>query len=67
MKFAWVLAFVAVFFLSCGKNSDPIPNVSVNFEASLSDPRLSGLNIAGGVVLITGYGVAGLILYHEPD
>ena len=67
MKFAWVLAFVAVLFLSCGKNSDPIPNVSVNFEASLSDPRLSGLNIAGGVVLITGYGVAGLILYHEPD
>jgi nitrite reductase/ring-hydroxylating ferredoxin subunit len=67
MKFAWVLALVSVFFLSCGKNSDPIPNVSVNFEASLSDPRLSGLNIAGGVVLISGYGVAGLILYHEPD
>src|ERR1700748_246505 len=67
MKFAWVLAFAAVFFLSCGKNSDPIPNVSVNFELPLSDPRLTGLNIAGGVVLISGYGVAGLIIYREPD
>jgi nitrite reductase/ring-hydroxylating ferredoxin subunit len=67
MRYAVILTFIAITFLSCGKNTDPIPNVSVNFEAPISDPRLSGLNTAGGVVLLSGYGVAGLILYREPS
>ena len=44
-----------------------IPDVPVNFHAPLSDPRLSRLNSAGGVVVIMGYGVAGLIIYRRPD
>jgi len=67
MKLIYALAVTSLFFSSCGKNSDPIPNVAVNFEAPLTDPRLAGLTAGGGVVLISGYGVAGLILYHEID
>jgi nitrite reductase/ring-hydroxylating ferredoxin subunit len=51
----------------CGKGGNVLPYVAVNFEAPLTDPRLSALNAPGGVVLISGYGVAGLILYREPD
>jgi len=67
MKKVYFVMMIAMTCLSCGKNSDPIPNVGVDFEDSLQDPRLSALNSAGGVVLISGYGVAGLILYREPD
>jgi nitrite reductase/ring-hydroxylating ferredoxin subunit len=67
MKLIYTIAIIAVLFISCGKNSDPIPNVAIDFEAPLTDPRLTALNPAGGVVLISGYGVAGLILYHEPN
>jgi len=50
--------------MACAKTGDVIPNVGVNFEASLSDPRLSALKTTGGAVVIDGYGVAGLIIYH---
>jgi nitrite reductase/ring-hydroxylating ferredoxin subunit len=66
MRRALALVIIAVFFFSCGKNADPIPNVAVNLELPLTDPRLSALNTPGGLVLINGYGVAGLILYHSP-
>jgi nitrite reductase/ring-hydroxylating ferredoxin subunit len=67
MKKVYFLLSVTMLCFSCAKNPDPIPNVAVDFEDSLSDPRLSALNGAGGVVLINGYGIAGLILYREPD
>jgi len=65
-KLLFLLAIISC-FLSCGKSGDVIPNVAVNFQASLLDPRLTALNTPGGAVLIGGYGVAGLILYREPD
>jgi len=62
------LALAIVAGTGCGKtDSSYIPDVPVNFQDALSDPRLSNLSVAGGAVLINGYGVAGLILYHEPD
>jgi nitrite reductase/ring-hydroxylating ferredoxin subunit len=67
MKKLLYLIVVPFLCLSCIKSGDAVPNVSVNFSAALTDPRLSTLNIAGGVVLISGYGVAGLILYRESD
>ena len=67
MKKLLVLTVITLCWLSCGKSGDVIPNVAVNFQASLLDPRLSALNTAGGAVLISGYGVAGLILYREAD
>ncbi|MEO6520382.1 MAG: hypothetical protein ABIN91_01785 [Mucilaginibacter sp.] len=52
--------------LSCGKtDSSYIPNVSVNFNAPLTDPRLSKLTAFGGAVVISG-GVLGIIIYRSP-
>ena len=67
MKKLLVLLIVPSLFLSCGKSGDVVPSVPVNFQASLTDPRLAPLNASGGYVVITGYGVAGLILYRRPD
>ncbi|MDB5133201.1 MAG: hypothetical protein JWR02_2950 [Mucilaginibacter sp.] len=64
-----LLLFFTVIFclLSCGKSGDVVPYVPVNFQATLTDPRYSALNVPGGAVLVNGYGVAGLILYREAD
>jgi nitrite reductase/ring-hydroxylating ferredoxin subunit len=54
--------------ISCGKDDGSyVPTVGVNLQAPLSDPRVSALNAIGGSVLINGYGVAGLVIYHKPD
>jgi nitrite reductase/ring-hydroxylating ferredoxin subunit len=62
-----LLAVITLSFFSCGKSGDVIPNVSVNFQADINDPRLSALHSPGGAVIVNGYGVAGLILYREAD
>lgn len=62
-----LLTAITLTSISCGKSGDVIPNVAVNFQASITDPRLSALNALGGSVFISGYGVAGLILYREAD
>jgi nitrite reductase/ring-hydroxylating ferredoxin subunit len=67
MKQLLLLLTIALTLLSCGKSVDVIPSVAINFQASLTDPRLSALNVRGGAVLINGYGVAGLVLYREAD
>lgn len=57
-----------VFLLAgCGKENLVIPDVPVNFNSPLSDPRLSRLNSPGGAVTINGYGVAGLVIYRRAD
>lgn len=62
----WLIGVMGL--ISCGKgDSSYIPYVSVNFQAPLSDPRISKLTSAGGAVTINGYGVAGLVIYREPD
>ena len=67
MRKILLLLVIASTALSCGKGGDVIPDVAVNFQASINDPRVSALHVAGGAVLISGYGVAGLILYREAD
>jgi nitrite reductase/ring-hydroxylating ferredoxin subunit len=67
MKKLLLLISIALTALSCGKSGDVIPSVAVNFQAAITDPRLSALNARGGAVLISGYGVVGLILYREAD
>src|ERR1700761_8430586 len=67
MKKLFILLAIAITSLSCGKSGDVVPDVSVNFSASITDPRLSALNVPGRAVLINGYGVEGLILYRESD
>lgn len=51
--------------ISCGKDPSGVPDTPVNFRASLGDPKYSGLSYAGNYVEITGYGVAGLIIYRN--
>ncbi|MDF3078214.1 MAG: hypothetical protein K0S09_2103 [Sphingobacteriaceae bacterium] len=53
--------------LSCGDKGVLVPDVPVNFHASLNDPRLNALNGAGGAVSLNGYGVAGIIIYRRAD
>jgi nitrite reductase/ring-hydroxylating ferredoxin subunit len=62
-----LLAVITLSCFSCGKSGDVIPNVSVNFQADVNDPRLSALHSPGGAVIINGYGIAGLIIYREAD
>lgn len=63
-----LMAILLMLCASCVKGDGSyIPSVSVNFQTSLSDPRLSKLAGIGGSVTISGYGVAGLILYREAD
>jgi nitrite reductase/ring-hydroxylating ferredoxin subunit len=65
MKRAGFLVMLVMCCMACAKTGDVVPNVGVNFEASLSDPRLAALKTTGGAVIIDGYGVAGLIIYHS--
>jgi nitrite reductase/ring-hydroxylating ferredoxin subunit len=67
IKKIFLLAVIGLTYLSCGKPTDNIPYVSVNFEADINDPRLSALRSPGGAVIIPGYGVAGILIYREPD
>ncbi len=61
-----LLVLILLMSVACVKNDGSyIPSVPVNFQAPLSDPRLSKLGGIGGVVLISGYGVAGLLLYRD--
>lgn len=59
-----IMAVIILSCLSCGKTGDVVPNVSVNFQMSITDPRLNALHNTGGAVLIPGYGFKGLIIYH---
>jgi len=67
MRKLCLLTLLALAFFSCGKSSEVVPNVAINFTADVNDPRLSALHSPGGAVIIQGYGVAGLILYREAD
>lgn len=67
MKYLYSLLFISVLLSSCGKDTSFIPDVAVNFSLPLTDPRLSRLSSPGGAVLISGYGIAGLVLYRRTD
>jgi nitrite reductase/ring-hydroxylating ferredoxin subunit len=62
-----IAAMLMLTCFACGKGGAVVPNVSVNFEADVNDPRLAALKSPGGAVIIPGYGVAGLLLYREAD
>ena len=63
------LGLVMVIMLSaaCAKEENFLPNIPVNFSSPLTDPRLSRLSSAGGAVSLSGYGIAGLIIYRRAD
>jgi nitrite reductase/ring-hydroxylating ferredoxin subunit len=61
-KFIMIL-LTGVCLLSCGKG-DPVPSIPVNFQSPIN-PKYSALNSPGGYAVVSGYGVAGLILYNS--
>ena len=65
MRQTGLVAVLMLLCLSCVKSGDVIPNVAVNFQGTLVNPALSKLQAPGGAVIIPGYGVAGIIIYHE--
>jgi nitrite reductase/ring-hydroxylating ferredoxin subunit len=67
MRYLYSIFFVFVLFSSCGKDDGFIPDVAVNFNLPLTDPRLSRLSSPGGAVLIPGYGIAGIVIYRKTD
>lgn len=61
----WYCLLLVLMSAGCGKGDNSyVPSVSVNFQAPLADPKLTKLNSVGGSVVISGYGVAGLIIYR---
>lgn len=68
MKFRSVLALSILLLLSCGKDDGTyIPDVYVNYTIPINDPSMSALNSPGGAVVISGHGVAGIIIYRRAD
>src|SRR5476649_528389 len=62
------LVLLTLSLISCAKDSgDVIPSVAVNFQAALSDTRISKLSALGTAVIVNGYGVAGLLIYRRND
>ncbi len=65
MRWVYAIAFLLLFSLGCGKSTDPIPNVPVDFSVSLQSPAYSKLRSPGSSVTIPGVGIAGVIIYHD--
>lgn len=63
IRAAWLVLLV-VLLNSCGKESNRVPDVAVNYNSLLTDPTLLNLSSSGRAVIINGYGVSGLILYR---
>jgi len=61
------LLMIIMLSTACAKEENYLPNIPVNFSSPLTDPRLSRLSTAGGAVSLTGYGIAGLIIYRRAD
>ncbi len=58
------ILFMVILATSCAKEDGIIPDLPVNFKAPLTDPRLSRLSAPQGAVSLTGYGVAGIIIFN---
>ena len=60
------LIFMVVLNISCAKENY-LPNIPVNFSSPITDPRISSLSAPNGFVSLTGYGIAGIIIYRRSD
>ncbi|CAM4329771.1 hypothetical protein SAMN06265348_11035 [Pedobacter westerhofensis] len=63
VRAAWVIVLVLI-LSGCGKATNVVPDVAVNLNLPLTDPRLINLSSSGRAVIINGYGVSGLVLYR---
>ncbi|UKT62540.1 Rieske (2Fe-2S) protein [Pedobacter mucosus] len=63
MKYFYSILFVFVLFSSCGKGDNYIPEVAVNYNITITEFSLKAVN---NVLLVSNYGVAGLIIVKTP-
>ncbi len=62
-KFA--LVYFCIVLFACSESIDsPIPNIPVNVQIDLQNPRYLSLQTIGGVVMLEG-GYRGIIVYHK--
>jgi nitrite reductase/ring-hydroxylating ferredoxin subunit len=62
------MALSILLLSSCVKEDGTyIPDVYVNYTVPINDPSMSALNSPGGAVVISGHGVAGIIIYRRQD
>lgn len=54
IKHFLLISLAALVLTSCNKKNDVIPDVTVDFSLSLTDPQFTPLNVIGGAVLIDG-------------
>lgn len=59
-----VILLLVLTLAGCGKENLAIPNVPVNLNIQLTDPRLIRLSSPGGAVALEDYGVAGIVIYR---
>jgi nitrite reductase/ring-hydroxylating ferredoxin subunit len=68
MKKGGLLTAIVLLLIACGKDKGSyIPDVYVNYTVPINDPSISALNSPGGAVVISGHGVAGIIIYRRSD
>lgn len=63
MKYLFSILFVLVFFTSCGKEENYIPDVVINYNITLTRFSLDATN---NVLLVPNQGVAGLVIVKTP-
>jgi nitrite reductase/ring-hydroxylating ferredoxin subunit len=65
MRFKYLLMVLALQFFACTDTIDsPIPNIPVNLQIDLRNPRYLSLQTIGGVLMLEG-GYRGIIVYHK--
>lgn len=63
MRYLYSIFFLSLLFTSCGKDTGYIPEVAVNYNVTITEFSLKAVN---NVLLVSNYGVAGLIIVKTP-
>jgi hypothetical protein len=62
-RIGWVLILVFL-FSGCVKENTGLPNIHVDFQVFLNDPKYFALNGPGGFAFADHQGIAGVIIYN---
>lgn len=57
------LIFILGLFARCGKESNYVPNVAVNYNITIQEFKIKAVN---NILLVPGQGVAGLLIIYNP-
>ncbi|MFC0515465.1 hypothetical protein ACFFGT_14695 [Mucilaginibacter angelicae] len=65
MRKLLLMILVSITCFSCGKSGDVVPSVPINYTGQKFSPPLNKLSNGGPPQFISGYGVAGLVIYKS--